>query len=514
MEFVNNLNNLIVDDQYFMDVPVVQGPSNVPTGNIGLLGTFSRGPVNTPVLVTSYQDAIKKFNNVDTAFTLTGPIGLRTVFQQGNANVYVVRVQSSTTPAANATVALKDTQATPGTVMTLNAFTPGTWGNSLTVTVSAGTKANTFKVQLVYGSESETWDNLIIQQPATPIQGAVLASAVFGTGSTGGQSLLSYATFPGTANTNAWATGTFTMSGGTDGAPTASSDYVGSNTGGTKTGLYALDSSPVNYVFCAEQTDASINSALQTNAANITQSGGTPRKAIVAVPRSTQASGLQTLIAALDSDRIIPTWLFQQVYDPVTNQNQVVSPLGFMAGLLAQLKPHQTPSNKQIFGTLGVDPNMIIGPSDIATAMQAHCNIIGVRTPAFSKGVMGGWTASQTAGDSQQLYVRAMKDYIDSLVFTIGGQYVDAPITPDLWRQIKQSVDNILYPMKKPTTAADQMIADYKITCDSSNNPSNVTQQNMVVCDYAVKLLNINRWLIFRTQISPGVVITSTSQGQ
>ncbi|GIM47038.1 tail protein [Collibacillus ludicampi] len=509
MQFVNNLNNLTVDDQYFMEVPVQQGPSNVPTGNIGLVGTFSRGPLNTPTLVTSYPDLVKKFGEVDQNFSLTGPITARGIFKQGNTNVYVVRISSSTNPATYAKVYLYDSNN--NLVMILQAATPGSWGDALTATVSNGTKPGTFKISLQYGSESETWDNLVIAQPATPIAGAVLVSTIFGPN---GQSQLATATFPSTPNINAPANGTYAFTGGTDGADASPADYIGSNMNGVKTGLYALDNAPVNLVLCAEQSDPSVNQALAQNAQSITQNGGLPRDAVITFPKGTPVANLASLMSQFDTDRVFPCYLWQQIYDPVTNSNQVVSPLGFFAGLLAQLSPHLSPGNKPIFGTLGVDPNMNIGPSDLATMAQARVNAVGVPTPAGPLGVRGGFTASQTAGDPQQIYVRRMKDYIDQLVYTIGGQFVDQPITPDLMRQVYQSVDNILYPMKNPASPSDQMIADYKITCDNTNNPPSSTGQNRLICDYAVKLLNMNRFMIFRTQIGAGVVITSTHQGQ
>lgn len=176
MQFINNLNNLTVDDQYFMEVPVTQGGDDAPTGNIGLVGTFSRGPLNTPILVTSYQELVKKFGEVDPALLLTGTLEGRGIFAQGNTNVYVVRIDGKTAAASlPASIALDDAEATPGTVLTLNALSNGTWANGLAVVVSTGAITGTFRLDLQYGDESETWDNLIIQQPGTPIAGAVLA---------------------------------------------------------------------------------------------------------------------------------------------------------------------------------------------------------------------------------------------------------------------------------------------------------------------------------------------------
>lgn len=507
MQFVNNLNNLIVDDQYFMETPVTLGASNVPTGNIGLLGTFSRGPINTPVLSTSYQDLVKKFGEVDTALTLTGTLEARGIFKQGNANVYVVRVQSTATPATSASVQIMDTSGTPKLVMTLSALTPGTWGNSLAVTVAAGTKTGTFKLTLQYGSESEVWDNLAIN----PTTGQVDPKLVFGTTAAGGQSALASATFPTPLVTTGWATGSFTMTGGTDGGATADADYVGVATP-SKTGLNALDGSPVNLVVCAGQSSTAINNAVIANAQNVTQAGGLPRIGVIGFPKGTQVSGLATLTATLDTDRAIAVWPWLNIFDPVTLANQTVSPLGYFAGVLAQLRAEKSTGNKPVYGILGTDPNLNVGASDIATAITARVNVIGIPTPAGPLGIRTGHTLSQT-NDTSPIYVRRMKDYIDSLVFTVGGQFVDAPIIADLMRQVYQSVDNILLPMKTPASANDQMVADYKVICDSTNNPPSSIAQNRLICDYAVKLLNMNRFMIFRTQISPGVVITSTSQG-
>ncbi|NRD80285.1 phage tail sheath family protein [Bacillus sp. BRMEA1] len=514
MQFINNLNGLTVDDQYFMEVPVTQGGSDAPTGNIGLVGTFSRGPLNTPVLVTSYQQLVKQFGEVDSALALTGTLEARGIFKQGNANVYVVRIDGKTANAsAAASVVLKDSQSTPGTVLTLTAATNGTWANSLNAVVSAGTLTGTFRIDLQYGDESESWDNLVIQQPGTPIAGAVLASTVFGTSSTQmGQSKLVYGTFPGTPNTNTPKAGTYTLTGGADGAGATTTDYIGANTGGVKTGLYALDSAPINLVVAAGQSDPTVNAALITNANTVTQSGGLPRIALITFPKGTAIGTLSSLLSSYNSDRAIAVYPWVQIAEPITSTTPTVSPLGYMAGLLAQLDPQKSTGNKTVYGILGADPSLIIGAQDLATMAGLQVNAIGVPTPAGPIGVRGGFSLDKS-GVSNQLYVRRMKDYIDQTVFMVGGQFVDEPITDDLMRQVVQAVDNKIRPMKEPNSAQDKMIADYKIICDKTNNPDTSIAQNRLICDYAVKLLNMDRFMIFRTQIGSGVIITS-AQGQ
>lgn len=507
-QIINSLGNLEVDDQYFLSEPVPQGPSNVPTGNVGMVATFQRGPLNTSVTVVSYDDLVKNFGEVDLGLTLTGTLEARNVFKQGNTNLTVVRIDAKASPSAAASLILKDSQATPGTVMTLAAETNGTWANNLIAIVAAGTIAGTFKITLQYGNETETWDNLVIQQPATPIQGAVLASTIFGAG---GKSQLANATFPTTVDTNLPKPGIYAFTGGANGGIPTPADYIGANNAGVKTGLYALDNANVNIVFCAGQSDPTVNAAVEANADSITQNGGTPRRAAITLPQGTAISALGTLLATVDEQRSDACYPWQQVYDPINQVNTLVSPLGFYVGVYAQQPPHYSTGNKPIKGTLGIDPTLNIGPSELNTLAQLQINAVGVPTPAGPIGIRGGFSLSKSSG-SNQSYVCRMNDYIDSLVATVGGQFVDMPITPDLMRQVTQAVDNVLYPMKNPNAPQDQMIADYVINCSASNNPDISTGQDKLICDFAAKLLNMDRFQVFRQQIGSGVVITNNQQ--
>lgn len=505
MQFVQNLNNLILDDQYFLEVPVADGSASAPTGNIGLVGTFSRGPLNTPVLVTSYPDLLKKFGDVDAELKLTGTLTARGIFKQGNANVYIVRVSSTTSPATQASVEIKN--ATSKVVLTLKAKTPGTWGNALLANISAGSKVGTIKLVLQYGAESEVWDNLLLHTPEAPISGALLASTVLGEN---GASQLATAEILATDATDLPTSGAYVLTGGTDGADAAVTDYIGSETGGKKTGLKALDSAPINLILAAEQGEEQINRALIENAESITQNGGLPRVAVLTFPRTTSMTALADLTKTLDSDRAIAAFPWVNIAESTTGMTQTVSPVGYFAGVLAQLQPNQSAGNKKVAGILGSDPNKIIGPSELIALAEARTNAIGVQTPAGQLGIRGSFTLSQEE-EKSQIHVRRMQDYINQLVSQVGGQFVDQPITDDLMRQVFHCVDNILQPMKSPIAPADQMIADYKVVCDASNNPATSIAQNRVVCDYAVKLLNVNRFMIFRTQIGSGVVITKQS---
>lgn len=110
----------------------------VTVGNIGMVGTASRGPVGKVVLLSTYGEALEIFGAYDPWDEPAGPRALTLVralelaYANGATTVYAVRVQAEAAPARRATFALK---AAAVTVATLEATTPSTWGNDIEVNV-------------------------------------------------------------------------------------------------------------------------------------------------------------------------------------------------------------------------------------------------------------------------------------------------------------------------------------------------------------------------------------------
>src|SRR5262245_50156022 len=86
------------------------GVSGIATGNVGVVGTANRGPLNTVKVLGSYAEALETFGaydrwagtNVTPALTLTRTI--EQLFKGGASTVYAVRVAnvpaSGSPPAA------------------------------------------------------------------------------------------------------------------------------------------------------------------------------------------------------------------------------------------------------------------------------------------------------------------------------------------------------------------------------------------------------------------------------
>jgi Phage tail sheath C-terminal domain len=118
-------------------------PGQVSIGNLGVVGTASKGALGTPTLLSSFTDALSIFGSYDSfmdpndptkrrANALTLVRALELAFSNGANIVYAVRVADAT--AAAATTIL---QSASGNCVELDANSPGLWGNSITATVAA-----------------------------------------------------------------------------------------------------------------------------------------------------------------------------------------------------------------------------------------------------------------------------------------------------------------------------------------------------------------------------------------
>lgn len=116
-------------------------PGQISVGNLGVVGTASKGPVNEAVRLSSYSDAMEKFGEFDPwskgiSNELTLVRALQLAYSQGANTVIAVRVASDS--KASASYKLKT--ADGAYCVQLTAKTPGTWGNDLSVNVSKTTE--------------------------------------------------------------------------------------------------------------------------------------------------------------------------------------------------------------------------------------------------------------------------------------------------------------------------------------------------------------------------------------
>ncbi|GAA3816199.1 phage tail sheath C-terminal domain-containing protein [Cellulomonas soli] len=111
-------------------------PGAITVGNLGVVGTAAKGPVGTPRLLGSYADAVSTFGTYDrwvdgASGELTLVRALEQAYRFGATTVWAVRIADG-----NAAPAAVDLASAGGPCVTVEALTPGTSGNQLTVAVS------------------------------------------------------------------------------------------------------------------------------------------------------------------------------------------------------------------------------------------------------------------------------------------------------------------------------------------------------------------------------------------
>lgn len=114
------------------------GVGGIATGNVGIVGTAARGPIDTVVPLGSFAEVTDLFGPADpfgtpaeAATPLTLTRALEQCFAGGASNVFAVRIANGDPVAATATVPASATT----NAFKLTASTPGSWGNDLVVKV-------------------------------------------------------------------------------------------------------------------------------------------------------------------------------------------------------------------------------------------------------------------------------------------------------------------------------------------------------------------------------------------
>lgn len=116
------------------------GVGGIITGNIGIVGTASRGTLDTPKTLSSYTEAVDEFGEYDAwidgySNELTLVRALEQIYNNnGTATVIAVRVGDKASKADY------DLKSVSGSCVKLSPKSEGTWGNEIKINVSKATE--------------------------------------------------------------------------------------------------------------------------------------------------------------------------------------------------------------------------------------------------------------------------------------------------------------------------------------------------------------------------------------
>lgn len=416
----------VIEDESTPPVKLIS--SNV----IGVVGTFEKGPLNEKKTITSYDSLIKTFGKDKTS--LTGCKSILSAMAQGAKEFVVIRIGGSSIKAAS--TILKDSTDKASVIIT--ALNEGTWGNDILVAIVAGTSDGTFKLVVIYGSKTETFDNLTLSNVININSDYITAAVSSGA-----------AAIP--KNISA-----VPLTGGDDGISTVDSDYIGTITDGKRTGLKLMETANANIILCAQQYSDIIRNALITHCMNAKVRDGL-RVPILNPPKGLCVDDVCKLTANLDTERGILSYPWNEFTDI---PGQFIAPDGFYAGVLATGGAQESPSNKIINSI--VSQEIEIGSDDIKTLTKAKISPIA---PDSGYRIMNGLNLSTDLNWSQ-ISIRREFDEIDMEVYESTRWVKSKNITKKIMQSVAEQIDALLEISKK-----DEKIYDFKPTvCDETNN--------------------------------------------
>jgi len=295
----------------------------VVSGNIGIVGTAAKGPVDEVQILGSFSEAKAIFGEIDPARQLTLIQALEQIYNNGGKTVYAVRTAAK---AAKATYKIKDSSEKD--LVTLEAKTPGTWGNDIKIKITdADSPANSKKVELTYQNTKETYtiskSGDLEQQVNNQTKGSNLVTATLAKGSS--------STLPKNTDDSGEK---FTP--GSDGEPASAEEY--------KNSLVQLENELINLVLLAGQDVAKPEMATVLQG-HLNATAAIKRERIGLIG---SGSDEVSVIAGhpLDSDRLILVAPGLQISPQVKLSGAYTA--AAVAGLLASLPVQASPTNKPL----------------------------------------------------------------------------------------------------------------------------------------------------------------------
>lgn len=422
------------------------GPRPTPQislSGIGIVGTFKRGPINTPTTIGDAESLVTTFG--DHMAGLTGYLSAYGALVQGANDLRIVRIAGTGHTAATKT--FQDGAAEPKDSLVVTANSDGAWGNDVAVTIKSN--ATNFDLYVSYEGAVESFLGLTLDTLSK------VSSKFVNVAKATGATALPKAT---TADVN--------LAGGNDGAAVADTDYVGTidEATGKRSGLKALEPEQVGLVLCAQQYSATIHSALLSFVENCDIEEGL-RMAILNTAPGLSVDAAKAQTTALDSDRgyFAYPWV-----EPEDMEGAYVAPDGYYAGVVSVLNPCQSPSNKKVKGILSCEHKFTY--AQVKGLTEARISPITL-VPNRGFRIRNGLTLSSDSAWSQS-NIRRQQDKMEMELYNALQWAISEPHDLPLWNSVADQIDMYLQVQKnlgfirgfKPTLCNDQ-----------TNPPENIT---------------------------------------
>lgn len=380
-------------------------PPTYPSGVVSLIGTAEKGPVLTPIHLSSWREYVEIFGS-NTEYTLTGDA--RICFQNGVFEVVAVRVIGR--GGEYASLVLKD--LAKAKTVELKAKKIGSVGNNIAVKVENGTEENTVRMLISDGETFEVFDNLVMNPGSERYlvnhvnQHSTLVSA---------KDLKSPSEFP----KNNPVPIEENLGGGKDPGPPSKEEF--------EKALEKLEAEPyVDMVLACDVSDPEIHALVEAHCANMSREA-MGRIGIGTVSKGEDVKEIVKRTEKLSSDRFV-----------------LVAPYGVagaVAGLISRLNYFESPTYKPVSGISELEKNYT--PSEIRQLLMA-----GILPLQVQRGrgiiVVKGITTSR-----EQISVVRTTDHAVRLVKEIGNMFIGTLNSPSGRTALKEKLTEVLIRMER-----------------------------------------------------------------
>lgn len=423
------------------------GVGGIAVGNVGVVGTASRGPINAVQVLGSFAEALDTFGDYDRWDPTANPANLtltRTleqVFRGGASTVYAVRIAAAGgLPMASAQWRVRDgTGGGAATLCTLTALTPGTWANTITAALEtpAGQPVKlTLTVLRPNGSAKESFEGANTK---------ALAAAINAT------SRLVSASAPVLADepkVPAAVDATPNTLGGPNGSAAGTTDVA--------TGLGVLATESVNILVIGGMNMATIAGTVLGHL-DTTETDGKERIAVLGASSDTPATIASTDVPAGSNPRLVLVAPGIKADDSARVGEQVkqvalTAPYAaaLVAGRIASLAPHVSLTNKDV----GVDG--LTAEYTRAQQKQLLNKQVCVLFRGLGTRVLKGITTD--VGAFKQISVRRIVDFAKEGVRRGSNPYIGKLNNPRVRAALKATLDGFLSGM-----ILDEMLQKYTL---------------------------------------------------
>jgi Phage tail sheath protein FI len=403
--------------------------NGVPSNIVGIVGTATWGPKNSPTLVGSLADYTLQFGPIQNRKYDAGTL-VAIAQQLGANNFRVVRVTDGTDAAAIATIQTN--------CLTLTSKYTGSGANGDGWAIAAGTAPSSWKITLTRANRApETFDN--ITGSGNTLWVNMAAAINNGQSASRGPSQLMVATAG--AGTTTPTAGSGTLSSGVDGTTTISgSVLVGADTT-PRTGMYALRGTGAALFALADCDDSTtwgtqLSFALSESMEAVAVSPASDTIANIGSTNTQDNPWMKLLFG---------DWIYW--LDTINNLTRLVSPQAFYLGAKVALGVEQSVLNKGLANVVGTQKsyaNQVYSAAELQALAAARVDLITNPVPGGAYfGFRFGRNTSSDPVRHQDSYT-TLTNYIATTLNAGAGKFVGRLQTPTEMREAESALGAFL----------------------------------------------------------------------